>query len=87
MFGLGETVLGSLFALSAGLLLFVATGPLMAPLKEMKPTRGLAALSIGVALAITLMLLPLPGHDHSHVADGHDHHDHDHATSAQPVFR
>ena len=87
MFGLGETVLGSLFALSAGLLLFVATGPLMAPLKEMKPARGLTALSVGVALAVTLMLLPLPGHDHSHVVDGHDHHDHDHATSAQPVFR
>ena len=91
MYGLGEAVLGSLFALSAGLLLFVATGPLMAPLKEMKPARGLAALSVGVAIAITLMLLPLPGHDHSHLTDGHDHHDHDHehehATNAKPVFR
>lgn len=87
MYGLGEVVLGSLFALSAGLLLFVATGPLMAPLKEMKPARGLAALSVGVVIAVTLMLLPLPGHDHSHLGDGHDHHDHDHATSTQPVFR
>ena len=89
MFGLGEAVLGSLFALSAGLLLFVATGPLMAPLKDMKPAKGLAALSVGVAIAIALILLPLPGHDHSHLGDEHHHHDHehDHATNAKPVFR
>ena len=89
MFGLGEAVLGNLFALSAGLLLFVATGPLMAPLKDMKPAKGLAALSVGVAIAIALILLPLPGHDHSHIADGQDHHDHehDHATNAKSELR
>lgn len=91
MFGLGEAVLGSLFALSAGLLLFVATGPLMAPLKDMKPAKGLAALSVGVAIAIALILLPLPGHDHSDLGDEHHHHDHehdhDHATNANPVSR
>ncbi|MFN3213363.1 MAG: ZIP family metal transporter [Henriciella sp.] len=93
MFGLGEAVLGSLFALSAGLLLFVATGPLMAPLREMKPSRGLAALSVGVAIAVALFMLPLPGHDHAHIGVEHDHHDqeheheHDHAERTQPVFR
>ena len=88
MFGLGEVVLGSLFALSAGLLLFVATGPLMAPLKEVKPSQGIAALSFGVAIAIALMLLPLPGHDHEHLGDGHDHHyhEHDHANRIQPII-
>ena len=89
MFGLGEAVLGMLFALSAGLLLFVATGPLMAPLKDMQPSRGLAALSVGVVIAIALVTLPLPGHDHQHLGGDHDHeeHDHDHADRAQPVFR
>jgi len=81
MFGLGEDVLGSLFALSAGLLLFVATGPLMAPLKEVQPTRGLAALAVGVVIAISLLFAPIPGHDHDHVGHGHayidDNHDHD----------
>ncbi|MEM9179682.1 MAG: ZIP family metal transporter [Pseudomonadota bacterium] len=81
MFGLGEEVLGSLFALSAGLLLFVATGPLMAPLKEVKPTHGLAALTIGVLIAVSLLLAPIPGHDHSHGGHGHEHHDHDHEHS------
>lgn len=79
MFGLGEDVLGGLFALSAGLLLFVATGPLMAPLKEVKPTHGLAALTAGVVIAISLLFAPIPGHDHSHFGgDEHEHHNHDH---------
>lgn len=77
MFGLGEDVLGSLFALSAGLLLFVATGPLMAPLKEVEPTRGLAALTAGVVIAISLLLAPIPGHDHDHIGHAHADHDHD----------
>ena len=84
MFGLGEEVLGSLFALSAGLLLFVATGPLMAPLKEVEPTRGLVALSAGVLIAVSLLFAPIPGHDHDHVGRGlghaddrHDHSEHD----------
>jgi ZIP family zinc transporter len=86
MFGLGEEVLGSLFALSAGLLLFVATGPLMAPMRETKPTLGLAALSAGVVIAVALMLAPIHGHDHDHFGTSHedndhtqgDGHDHDH---------
>ena len=86
LYGLGEDVLGGLFALSAGLLLFVATGPLMAPLKETPPARGLLSLAAGVGLAITLLFSPIPGHDHDHLGHahdhdehaGHDHSDHDH---------
>ncbi|MEM7459633.1 MAG: ZIP family metal transporter [Pseudomonadota bacterium] len=86
MFGLGEEVLGSLFALSAGLLLFVATGPLMAPLKEVKPTHGLAALTAGVVIAVSLMFAPIPGHDHSHIGSGHGHdHGQDHAPHADSL--
>ena len=62
MYGLGSETIGALFALSAGLLLFVATGPLLTPLKETAPGRGLAALAAGVAIAIGLTLIPLPGH-------------------------
>ena len=36
MYGLGGETIGALFALSAGLLLYVATGPLMKPLKDRK---------------------------------------------------
>ena len=85
LFGLGDALLGNLFAISAGLLLFVATGPLMAPLKDMSPGRGLLALSSGVALAILLMTLPFAGHDHAHLGhdhphsiEAHDHQNHDH---------
>ncbi|MEL7108824.1 MAG: ZIP family metal transporter [Pseudomonadota bacterium] len=69
MFGLGEELLGGLFALSAGLLLFVATGPLMAPLKDVKPSHGLAALSAGIAIAVALLETPL--HDHDHDEESH----------------
>ena len=72
MFGLGEETLGALFALSAGLLLFVATGPLMAPLRDVAPARGLASLSAGVAIAVLLLFAPLPGHDHDHIGHAHD---------------
>ena len=85
MYGLGQQALGSLFALSAGLLLFVATGPLMAPLKDVAPVRGLLSLTAGVAIAVLLLLAPIPGHDHNHLGqahaiDGHDdtHSGHDH---------
>ncbi len=77
MFGLGEATLGGLFALSAGLLLFVATGPLMAPLKEVAPVRGLLALSSGVIIAVLLLIAPIPGHDHDHLGQAHDHGAHD----------
>lgn len=79
MYGLGEDALGSLFALSAGLLLFVATGPLMAPLKDVPPVRGLLALTSGVVIAVLLLIAPIPGHDHGDLGGGHDHDGHDHA--------
>ena len=80
--GLGEPALGGLFAASAGLILFVATGPLMAPLKDIRPARGFAALGTGVAIALALMVLPLPGHDHSQHDHGHEHTHHDHGNHA-----
>lgn len=67
MYGLGGETIGALFALSAGLLLYVATGPLMKPLKDTPPGRGLAALAAGVAIAIGLAAVPLPGHDRQHL--------------------
>lgn len=75
--GLGPDVIAALYAISAGLLLYVATGPLMQPLKEEPPLRGMAALGFGMAVALALMVLPIHGHsaydqDHSHT-DGHDH--------------
>lgn len=79
MYGLNEATMGALFALSAGLLLYVATGPLMAPLKQMPPARGLVALICGVAVAVGLTRIPLPGH-----GDGHGS-DHD-AAFEQPHF-
>ncbi|WP_300377069.1 ZIP family metal transporter [Henriciella sp.] len=69
MYGLDEQAIGSLFAVSAGLLIYVATGPLMAPLKEMTPVRGLGAVATGVAVAILLVLAPIGGHIH----DASDH--------------
>ncbi|MEO1659865.1 MAG: ZIP family metal transporter [Pseudomonadota bacterium] len=95
MFGLGTEALGGLFALSAGLLLFVATGPLMAPLKEVAPTRGFIALVSGVAIAVVLLNLPFVSHDHDHdhpgiVAhdhEGHGHDDHDHAGHHGPRMK
>lgn len=78
VYGLGEPVLGALFALSAGLLIYVATGPLMAPLRETPPVRGLCALAVGVLIAVGLMLLPFHSHDHDHQhIDPHAGHNHD----------
>ncbi len=79
MFGLDEEALGGLFALSAGLLLFVATGPLMAPLKDVAPVRGLLSLTAGVLIAILLLIAPIPGHDHDHIGNAHHLGEHDHA--------
>lgn len=82
MYTIGENVLGHLFALSAGLLLFVATGPLLAPARDETPTRSLAAIGAGVAIAVAIALAPIhAGHSHG----GHDHHDHNHDHSG-PAF-
>ena len=73
--GLGPDVVAALYAISAGLLVYVATGPLMQPLKEEPPLRGVAALGAGILIAMLLLLTPL--HSHGGDDDGHDH-DHDH---------
>ena len=65
MYGLEPDTIGSLFAVSAGLLIYVATGPLMAPLREMKPVRGLGAVAAGVGAALLLVLVPVHEHAHS----------------------
>ncbi len=59
MYGLGEQTLGALFAVSAGLLLYVATGPLMAPLREETNVRSLLALIAGIAVALAVALVPM----------------------------
>lgn len=64
---LGATTVNALFALSAGLLLYVATGPLMAPLKEERPRRAITALLVGVTIGLLLSAAPLhEGHNHAH---------------------
>lgn len=80
---LGAEMVTAMFALSAGLLLYVATGPLMAPMSVEKPLRGLTALLAGVVIGLLLAASPLhEGHDHGHGVDrdqpdfrhsGHDH--------------
>lgn len=76
MFMVGEVMLGNLFAISAGLLLYVATGPLLAPVTEETPVRGLAAVSTGVAVALAIVFLPIHSHDaHEPGHAGHDHSD------------
>ena len=75
--GLGPETVAALYALSAGLLIYVATGPLLQPLKEEPPLRGLGALAAGVAVAMLLMIIPIHGHeDHGHSGDGHHEHIH-----------
>ncbi len=81
--GLGQAGIGTLFALSAGLLLFVATGPLLSPLKDVAPVKGLLAVMSGVALALVIMNLPLNrgGHDPAM----HEPHTHTHADLNRPM--
>ena len=75
---MSEQMIGNLFAISAGLLLFVATGPLMAPLRHERPKRSLPALGIGVVIAVIISLSPLTGHD--------DHQDHGASDSSGAVL-
>lgn len=62
VYSMGTEMVGNLFAISAGLLLYVATGPLMAPLKNQPPGRSMVALGAGVALALAITLSPLGSH-------------------------
>lgn len=81
---MSEQILGNLFAISAGLLLFVATGPLMAPLKRERPVRSLPAIGIGVAIAVIIILSPLTGHDdHNETGGTHGVH-HVHSAKLAP---
>ncbi len=78
--GLGDETIGMLYALSAGLLLFVATGPLLAPVRDAAPLRGLGAIAAGVATGLVLTVSPL------HSASHHGDHPHEHSLSAEPRF-
>lgn len=81
LFHLSSEAIGALFAISAGLLLFVATGPLLSPMREDARPRSFAALGAGTAIALTLTLAPIHSHGHqSEDADDHaPDHDDDHA--------
>lgn len=72
--GLEGNTLTLLFSLSAGLLLFVSTGPLMSHMHEEKPIRSIPAMMFGVCLALIIASVSLP--------HGTEDHDHDHA----PVY-
>lgn len=63
---LGPEVIQALFAISAGLLLYVATGPLMAPINVERPMRGLTALLTGVTIGLLLAYSPLHTDHHGH---------------------
>ncbi len=62
MFTLDTVTIGSLFAVSAGLLIYVATGPLLEPLRTEPSKRSFMALIIGVLAAIGLSNMPVHGH-------------------------
>jgi ZIP family zinc transporter len=70
--GLGTGTLIALYAISAGLLIYVATGPMMKPLEETSPLRALGALGAGTAFALVVLALPI--HEHGVLGN----HDHDH---------
>lgn len=83
MFALSPEMIGSMFAISAGLLLYVATGPLMEPLHEQPPARSFLSLTTGIVAALLLSQIPVHGHDmhdpHAHGAlEHHDSLDLDH---------
>jgi len=69
--------LNMLFALSAGLLLFVSTGPLMAHMHEERPVRSIPALVTGVVIALAIAAISVP---HLHSVEDHS------STHAHPPF-
>ncbi len=71
--GLGAGTIAALYAVSAGLLIYVATGPMMEPLKEVSPVRAMSSLGAGVVFALAILALPI--HDHGVFDNHHDHHD------------
>lgn len=81
-------VLGNVFALVAGLLLYVGAGHLLPHVEREPAIKALPALGLGAVVAIGAMQLNHGAHDHAHGehADhtdhddhaGHDHSGHDH---------
>lgn len=82
-YSMNAETLSLMFAVSAGLLLFVSTGPLMAHMREDRPARTLPALAIGVIIAAVIAQNHMPhiGHDdhgeETHHDDSHVGHNHD----------
>ncbi|MAP94336.1 MAG: zinc ABC transporter permease [Ponticaulis sp.] len=81
IYGVDPKGLELMFALSAGLLLFVSTGPLMAHMKDEHPVRSIPALALGVVLALIIASF-----NHSHGHDDEAEHNHDHAPSSFVEF-
>lgn len=69
----GASTMPALFALSAGLLLFVALGPLLSPMLAPRgygEPRGYGALGAGVVAAAALLTLPMSHAGHGHIDAG-----------------
>ncbi|MCG8440357.1 MAG: ZIP family metal transporter [Caulobacterales bacterium] len=73
--------LGDLYAVAAGVLLYVSAGHLLPHVEREPALRGLPAAALGAVVALAMIAT----HGHSHEADGHAPgqtaaaHDHDHA--------
>lgn len=74
-YSVGADGLSLMFAVSAGLLLFVSTGPLMAHMKEERPIRSIPALAFGVLLAVIIANFGI-SHGHLQEEDSHAGHEH-----------
>lgn len=81
---LGPSGVSALFAFSAGLLLYVATGPLLAHGAGLPRLRGGLALGSGVALA-ALISVAAP-HQHAPLIDAHEHDHADLSSVETPSF-
>ncbi len=82
MYTLDTVTIGSLFAVSAGLLIYVATGPLLEPLKTEPNKRSFVALMVGVLAAIGLSNLPVHGHIDGEAGPHNGSAQHNHADGA-----
>ncbi len=77
---IGDAQLAALFALAAGILLYLGTVRLLPHAEKVSLARGVPALLLGAAMAAGALLF----HDHDHGHGGHDHaahgeaHGHDH---------
>jgi zinc and cadmium transporter len=73
---LGSDTTGALYAVSAGLLAFMALGPMLQPFRDRPSGQGFAALALGGVLALGFHALPLGthAHDHDHAHEGEHAH-------------